>query len=211
MRLYDFWSSSAAYRVRIALGLKGLAWERVVINRLNGVEDPGYHAVNPQGFVPTLEVDGRRLVQSLAILEYLDERWPEPPLLPRTPEGRARVRGIAGVVACDIQPLNNQRVQDALLAEFGLDSAGLRRWYALDRRGAGCARAAAAGQPGDRHVLPRRGADPGRRVPRAAAVQRPALGLRSGALPDGPAHRRGLPGARGVPGRGTGAAGRLPR
>jgi maleylacetoacetate isomerase len=129
MRLHDFWSSSAAYRVRIALGLKGLAYERVVVNRLNGVEEPGYDAVNPQGFVPTLEVDGRRLVQSLAIMEYLDERWPEPSLLPRTPEGRARVRAIASVVACDIQPLNNQRVQDALLAEFGLDRAGLQRWY----------------------------------------------------------------------------------
>jgi maleylacetoacetate isomerase len=130
MRLYDFWSSSAAYRVRIALGLKGLEYERVVVDRLNGVEVPGYDLVNPQGFVPTLEVDGRRLVQSLAILEYLEERHPAPPLLPPTPEGRARVRGVAGVIACDIQPLNNQRVQDALLREFGLDAAGLQRWYA---------------------------------------------------------------------------------
>jgi maleylacetoacetate isomerase len=130
MRLYDFWSSSAGYRVRIAIQLKELACERVVINRLNGVEEPGYAAVNPQGFVPTLEVDGTRLVQSLAIIEYLEERWPEPPLLPREPAARARVRALAGLVACDIQPLNNQRVQDALLAEFGLDEAGLRRWYA---------------------------------------------------------------------------------
>ena len=129
MRLYDFWSSSAAYRVRIGLALKGLAYERVVINRLNGVEEPGYEAVNPQRFVPTLEVGGRRLHQSLAILEYLDERHPEPPLLPRDAEGRARVRAIAGMVACDVQPLNNQRVQDALLADFGLGPAGLQRWY----------------------------------------------------------------------------------
>ncbi|MEK0084764.1 maleylacetoacetate isomerase [Benzoatithermus flavus] len=129
MRLYDFWSSSAAYRVRIALGLKGLAYERVVISRLNGVEDPGYYAVNPQGFVPTLEVAGRRFIQSLAILEWLEERHPTPPLLPTTPEDRARVRALMGVIACDIQPLNNQRVQDALLREFGLDAAGLRRWY----------------------------------------------------------------------------------
>jgi maleylacetoacetate isomerase len=130
MRLYDFWSSSAAYRVRIGLALKGLPYERVVVNRLNGVEEPGYHGVNPQGFVPTLEVDGGRLIQSLAILEYLDERHPEPPLLPRDPLGRARVRALSGLVACDIQPLNNQRVQDALLGEFGLDEAGLQHWYA---------------------------------------------------------------------------------
>lgn len=129
MRLYDFWSSSSAYRVRIALALKGLSYERVVTRRLNGVEEPGYFAVNPQGFVPTLEEDGRRIMQSWAILEYLEERHPDPPLLPPTPAARARVRALMGLVACDIQPLNNQRVQDALLSEYGLDRKALQRWY----------------------------------------------------------------------------------
>ena len=129
MKLYDYWSSSSAYRVRIALGLKGLSYQRVVINRLDGLEDPDYFAVNAQGFVPTLEIDGQRLSQSTAILEYLEERWPLPPLLPAGPEARARVRALAALVACDIQPLNNQRVQDALRTEYGFDRPTLQRWY----------------------------------------------------------------------------------
>ena len=128
--LYDYWSSSAAYRVRIGLALKGIAYHRVVVRRLDGIEEPDYRSINPQGFVPSLEVDEGRLVQSTAILEYLDERWPDPPLLPRDRVGRARVRALAALVVSDIQPLNNQRVQDALLAEFGFDDAALRRWYA---------------------------------------------------------------------------------
>jgi len=130
MRLYDYWSSSSAYRVRLALNLKGLAYDRVVVSHLDGEPDPAYATLNPQGFVPTLEVDGLRLFQSQAILEYLEERWPEPALLPADAPGRARVRAIAGMIACDIQPLNNQRVQDALLDEFGMESVALLRWYA---------------------------------------------------------------------------------
>lgn len=129
MRLYDYWSSSSAYRVRIALGLKGLAYERVVVKRLDGIEAPAYFTVNAQGFVPTLEIDGLRLLQSTAILEYLEERWPAPALLPSAPEARARVRALAALLACDIQPLNNQRVQDALLADYGLDRPALQHWY----------------------------------------------------------------------------------
>ena len=128
--LYDYWSSSAAYRVRIGLALKGIAYRRVVVRQLDGIEQPDYFGVNPQGFVPTLDVAGERLFQSTAILEYLDERWPDPPLLPPGREERARVRALVALVASDIQPLNNQRVQDALLAEFGLDEPALRRWYA---------------------------------------------------------------------------------
>lgn len=130
LRLYDYWSSSSAYRVRIALGLKGLPFERVVVRRLDGIEDRAYGAVNPQGFVPTLEVDGQRLIQSAAILEYLEERHPVPPLLPADLVGRARVRAMAQLVVADIQPLNNQRVQDALTGEFGFDRPTLERWYA---------------------------------------------------------------------------------
>ncbi len=127
--LYDYWSSSAAYRVRIGLALKGIAYRRVVVRRLDGIEQPDYFAVNPQGFVPTLEVAGARLIQSTAILEYLEERWRDPPLLPAAPTERARVRALTALVVGDIQPLNNQRVQDALLAEYGFDDATLRRWY----------------------------------------------------------------------------------
>ena len=130
LRLYDYWSSSCAYRVQIALALKGLAYERVVVKRLDGIEEPAYRVVNAQGFVPTLELGGARLVQSTAILEFMEESWPEPPLLPATAVARARVRALAALVACDIQPLNNQRVQDALLAEYGFDRATLQRWYA---------------------------------------------------------------------------------
>jgi maleylpyruvate isomerase len=130
LTLYDYWSSSSAYRVRIALAIKGVPYRRVVIRRLDGSQEPDYFAINPQGFVPTLEHQGIRLIQSTAIIEYLEERWPDPPLLPAGPEERARVRALAAMIVSDIQPLNNQRIQDALLAEFGLDDAALRRWYA---------------------------------------------------------------------------------
>jgi len=130
LTLYDYWSSSSAYRVRIALAIKGVPYRRVVIRRLDGSQELDYFAVNPQGFVPTLEHQGIRLIQSTAIIEYLEERWPDPPLLPAGPEERARVRALAAMIVSDIQPLNNQRIQDALLAEFGLDDAALRRWYA---------------------------------------------------------------------------------
>ncbi len=129
LRLYDHWNSSSAYRVRIALALKGQPYERIVVDRLRGVEEPAYFRVSPQGFVPALEDDGTVVLQSLAILEHLEERFPLPALLPKDRAGRARVRALALIVAADIQPLNNQRVQDALIRDFGLDEAALRRWY----------------------------------------------------------------------------------
>mgnify|MGYP005756040259 CR=1 FL=1 len=113
LRLYGYWRSSAAYRVRIALNLKGLAYESVPVHLLrDGGEQhgDGYRQLNPQELVPVLLHGSRVLRQSLAIIEYLDETWPDPPLLPATARDRARVRGIAQLIACDIHPLNNLRV-----------------------------------------------------------------------------------------------------
>src|ERR1700755_2023097 len=111
MILHDYFRSSAAYRVRIALNLKGRQPERRFVHLRRGEQrDPAYLAVNPQGLVPTLEVGGRRLTQSLAIIEYLEEKHPNPPLLAPGPEDRAWVRGVALAIACDIHPLDNLRV-----------------------------------------------------------------------------------------------------
>ncbi|MDR6673321.1 maleylacetoacetate isomerase [Xanthomonas sp. 1678] len=113
LQLYTYWRSSAAYRVRIGLNLKGLAYQALPVHlvRDGGQQhSPEYARLNPQELVPTLCHDGQPIRQSLAILEYLDERWPEPPLLPDAAIDRARVRGLAQLIACDIHPLNNLRV-----------------------------------------------------------------------------------------------------
>ena len=131
MRLYTYFRSSAAYRVRIALNLKGVAYEAVPVNLLKGEQrQEGYRAVNPQQRVPSLDTGGATLIQSPAILEYLDEVYPEPPLLPVGAANRARVRAVASLIACDIHPLNNSGVLAYLKTRLGHDQAAADEWYA---------------------------------------------------------------------------------
>jgi maleylacetoacetate isomerase len=134
MKLYTFFRSSAAYRVRIALNLKGISYEAVPVHLS---KDGGkhrtaeYRAVNPQMRVPTLALStGDILTQSLAIIEYLDEVYPEPPLLPADAVNRARVRAVAQIVACDIHPLNNSGTLAYLRGPLGHDQATIDTWYA---------------------------------------------------------------------------------
>ena len=130
MRLYDYWRSSAAYRVRIALNLKGLDYEQVPIDlRAGGQHAEDYLAVNPQGLVPFFEDGDLKISQSLAIIDYLEETHPEPALLPADPAARARARSIAQIIACDIHPLNNQRVLKYLESDLGCDQLKRMIWY----------------------------------------------------------------------------------
>lgn len=130
--LYTYWRSSAAYRVRIAFNIKGVEYDSRSVHLVrDGGEQhsPAYRQINPQGLVPALVHEDRIYSQSLAIIEYLEERYPEPSLLPRDPGDRARVRGLAQMVACDIHPLNNSRVQKYLVAELGLGDEQKLAWY----------------------------------------------------------------------------------
>lgn len=131
LKLYSYWRSSAAYRVRIALGLKGLAYEYVPIHLVrDGGEQrtPSYRRVNPSGRVPTLEVNGHFIYQSMAILEWLEEQYPQPPLLPVAPLLRAQVRGISQMIVADIQPLQNLSVTQYLRGACALDDAKVAEW-----------------------------------------------------------------------------------
>jgi maleylpyruvate isomerase len=131
MKLHNYYRSGTSHRVRIALNLKGIAYDYVPVNLLNG-EHRGepYKALNPQGLAPALEVDGHTLTQSPAILEWIEESWPEPPLLPAGRFDRARVRAMAALVACDIHPVNNLRILNALKSEFNADQDAVLAWIA---------------------------------------------------------------------------------
>ena len=153
MQIYTYWRSLATFRVRIALNLKGIAAEPIEINLDAGAQhQPGYKSVNPQMVIPALVTDdGALLYQSLAILEYLDEVHPEPPLLPADPAGRARVRALSLITVADSHPLITPRVRNYVATTFGLDDEGkaawVRRWFAagLDAYEAHLARDQATG------------------------------------------------------------------
>jgi len=131
LTLHGYWRSSAAYRVRLALALKGLSYDSVSHDLRTGAQRAeAYRALQPQGLVPVLDGPDGALIQSPAILEWLEERYPDPPLLPADPAGRAVVRAMAAIVACDIHPINNLRVLTMLRQDMMADDDAVGRWIA---------------------------------------------------------------------------------
>jgi maleylpyruvate isomerase len=149
MKLHGYFRSSASYRVRIALNLKGLDAEHLTHHLRKGEQrDPAYLALNPQGLVPTLEDDGAVLIQSLAIIEWLDETHPEPPLLPKDPLHRAKVRAFALALACDVHPVQNLKVL-ARLRQLGVPEEQVIEWAAwANREGLAACETLIAGETG---------------------------------------------------------------
>jgi maleylacetoacetate isomerase len=128
--LYGYWRSSATYRTRIALNLKGVSYKTVGVHLLKDEQvQPAHLARHPSGRVPILEIDGFRIGQSMAMIEYLDETRPDPPLLPRDPIARARVRDLKDQIVADIHPLNNTSTLARLRSQFGADDAAIASWY----------------------------------------------------------------------------------
>jgi maleylpyruvate isomerase len=131
MILHGYWRSSAAYRVRIALALKGVAYDQATHDLRTGEQGAdAYRALNPQGLVPALETEHGVIVQSPAILEWIEECFPDPALLPTGADDRATVRAMMAIVACDIHPLNNLRVQTMLRRDLGADDTAVSAWIA---------------------------------------------------------------------------------
>ena len=130
MKLHNYFRSSASFRVRIALEFKALSYEYLAINLVRGDHGkPPYSALSADGLVPLLEVDGKKLSQSMAIIEYLDEKYPAPALLPGDAVGRAEVRALAQSIACEIHPINNLRVLKYLVHELKVDEEAKNAWY----------------------------------------------------------------------------------
>lgn len=131
MKLYNFFRSGTSHRLRIALNLKGLQTQYVAVDlRTEQHLTDQFKAVNPQGLVPALEVDGNVLIQSPAIIEWLEEKHPTPPLLPSDLSARAHVRALAAIVGCDIHPINNRRILEYLRKQFGADEGAVNAWCA---------------------------------------------------------------------------------
>lgn len=132
MKLYTFFRSGTSHRLRIALNLKGIDCDCVAVDlRTEQHLSDEYRAVNPQGLVPALvDDDGRVMIQTPAIIEWLEERYPTPPLLPGDPEARARVRTLAAIIGCDVHPVNNRRILESLRHDFGAGESAIQKWCA---------------------------------------------------------------------------------